>query len=135
METRQAKIHVNSLKCVRVEILAEATKAHLGYASGSFWKFEDKIFLVTNWHVITGRNYQTSKIMHKSGAIPGYLNLEFHTIREAKANTFHHDEAVVNDIEFIIHQHVHSIQQNSMHVFRSIDIMVMNTVQGNLRKR
>lgn len=99
MEKIQGKIHINSLKCVRIEILSDLTKAHLGWASGSFWKFKNRTFLVTNWHVITGRNYQTDETIHKSGAIPGFLNLEFHTIRKTEIQTFHHDEAIVNEVE------------------------------------
>lgn len=94
------KINTNSLKSVRIEVLAENTKKSLGWASGFFFKKEKRIFLVTNWHVVSGKNFLTKEFLNSSGAIPGYLNIEFHSARESdEKNHFHHDECIINDLE------------------------------------
>jgi hypothetical protein len=71
------RLHINSFKCCQIEILAERTKASLGFATGFLCIYKKQLFLVTNWHVATGRNFQTKKIMHNSGAVPGYFNLTY----------------------------------------------------------
>ena len=95
----QGKIQNISLNSVRIEVLSENTKQNLGWASGSFCTYKKQIFLVTNWHVVSGRNFQTNNPIHHSGAIPGFLNLEFHVIRNASDKTFYHDECEINDVE------------------------------------
>jgi hypothetical protein len=77
-------IHLNSLKSVRIEILSENTKKHLSWASGFLIEKNDKIFLVTNWHVVSGRNFETDNILHSSGAFPGFLNLFYTGTKEKK---------------------------------------------------
>ncbi len=58
-------------------MLAEETMASLGFATGFFCIYKSQIFLVTNWHVATGRNFQTKESLHFSGAIPAYFKLSF----------------------------------------------------------
>jgi len=79
-----------SLISVRVEVLAENTEAHLTWASGAFIKRKNKFFLVTNWHVVSGRNFQTNQPLHSSGSIPGFLNIHFAAISERVHNGFKH---------------------------------------------
>jgi hypothetical protein len=38
-------------------------------------KKTEEIFLITNWHVVTGRNPQTGQMIDSNGAIPSYLKL------------------------------------------------------------
>jgi hypothetical protein len=45
---------------VPLELLAN--KTHVGNATGFIWKLLEKHYLVTNWHVITGRNTRTGKL-------------------------------------------------------------------------
>lgn len=63
-----------SLVTTPIEILAENTKAIIGNASGFIVKYCDIHFLVTNWHVFSGKNYQTGELLHSSGAVPGFIN-------------------------------------------------------------
>jgi hypothetical protein len=39
-----------------------ANKTPMGVATGFIWKHPEKHYLVTNWHVITGRNARTGKL-------------------------------------------------------------------------
>lgn len=70
-------LHINSFKSVQIEALSKETKASLGYASGFICDYKGKYFLLTNWHVVSGRNFESKKIIHPSGTVPGYFNLTF----------------------------------------------------------
>jgi hypothetical protein len=45
----------------------------LGPATGFFKKLNDRVFLITNWHVVTGRHQETKQVLHSKGAIPDRL--------------------------------------------------------------
>jgi Trypsin-like peptidase domain len=50
----------------------------IGTATGSVWRNGDKLFLVSNWHVLSGRNtYSGKPIDEKNGSIPTYLDLHY----------------------------------------------------------
>jgi S1-C subfamily serine protease len=49
-----------SLCTIPLEILAN--EKPIGVATGFIWKLQEKHYLVTNWHVITGRNARTGKL-------------------------------------------------------------------------
>ena len=51
-------INVNSLKSLYITIYYNETK--LGTASGFIVKEKEKLYLITNRHVVTGRNNQTN---------------------------------------------------------------------------
>ena len=42
----------------------------LGHATGSYWQYGDEVFLVTNWHVVTGRNPNTMEHIHAHAGEP-----------------------------------------------------------------
>lgn len=52
---------------------------HLGNATGFIYKKNQKQYLVTNLHVLSGRNINTEKIESTSGAIPEYIEMSFST--------------------------------------------------------
>ena len=43
--------------------------------SGFFYKLNDSWFLVTNWHVFSGRHFLTKRPLLKSGRFPTYSGL------------------------------------------------------------
>jgi hypothetical protein len=47
----------------------------LSNASSFLWAHDSRIFLVTNWHVLSGRNALTGAVMHATGAIPSELKV------------------------------------------------------------
>lgn len=70
--------HLHSFRVAKLEILARDTLAPLGEATGFFCEFRGHTFLVTNWHVVAGRNYQTKLPLHHSQALPGTLKIHTH---------------------------------------------------------
>ena len=51
------------------EILARAT--------AFFWQHGDQIYLVSNWHVLSGRNPKTGQSKEKDGSVPDGLKVKF----------------------------------------------------------
>lgn len=47
----------------------------LATASGFIVKHNDCHFLITNWHVVTGRHAETGKPMHKMGSVPDRVTI------------------------------------------------------------
>ena len=45
----------------------------LSYATGFVVKKDDHCYLVTNWHVVSGRNPKTNKTLSPTGAIPNRI--------------------------------------------------------------
>ncbi len=66
---------VNFLSTVvhQLEVLAEETEATLGFATGFVCNYKGQLFFITNWHVVTGKNFITGEMLHESGASPGFL--------------------------------------------------------------
>ena len=69
---------LHSFRIARLEVLAEHTAASLADATGFFCEFHGRTFLVTNWHVVAGRHYQTNRPLHRSRALPGTLVIHAH---------------------------------------------------------
>ena len=45
----------------------------LGYGTCFFWKHENQIFLVTNWHNITGKDANSGQIIHSKAVVPNKI--------------------------------------------------------------
>ena len=75
------KLHFLSLTTVPIGVL-NAQGTHLSDATGFCYKTSDsKLFLITNWHVVTGRNH--IKPSHtKTGAVPCTLRVKLHKLQE-----------------------------------------------------
>lgn len=50
----------------------------IGQATGFFYKLDGGTYLVSNWHVLSGRDPQYGQPMHKSGAVPDSITLALH---------------------------------------------------------
>jgi len=50
----------------------------LSKASGSFWRYKDKSFLISNWHVFSGRNSETGILMDKDAIAPNLVKFTFY---------------------------------------------------------
>jgi hypothetical protein len=79
-------IHINSFKAVQIEILTKETSASIGFATGFICEYKQRFFLVTNWHVLSGQNFETKQVTHPSGAIPGYFNLSYYVAKNKIGN-------------------------------------------------
>lgn len=73
------RVHEHSLRVAQVDVLAQKTKHKLSSATGFWCNFKNKIFFVTNWHVVSGRNFETNKpVDRKTCALPGQLIIHGH---------------------------------------------------------
>jgi len=72
---RNTNLHINSFRSIQLHLNAQDTSAYLGSATGFLCGFKDRIFLVTNWHVFSGRNFETETPIHSSAALPGSIHL------------------------------------------------------------
>jgi hypothetical protein len=63
-----------SMCCTPIEILSnDGQDSVLATATGFYWQHEGKPFLVSNWHVFSGKNVFTSKLISKNGLVPQRL--------------------------------------------------------------
>ena len=57
-----------SLSTTPIELYFNATV--LGTATGFVWSIDDKAYLITNWHVVTGRVFPTGRYIKAHGGRP-----------------------------------------------------------------
>lgn len=66
-----AAMHTFSFSCTPIELLANDGSGRVfGTASGFYWLHDRRPYVVTNWHVVSGRNPFTGKVLSKYGFIP-----------------------------------------------------------------
>ena len=71
-----------SLTAVPLELFNKnhklGTETLLGVATSFVWKHHDnKHFLITNWHVVSGRDAQTRKYLKSHGGRPNMIRARF----------------------------------------------------------
>ncbi len=70
----QPPIDPHSLCCTPIELLSkDGHDTALNTATGFFWKHKNQAYLITNWHVLSGRNPFTGKILNQ-GYTPSKIN-------------------------------------------------------------
>jgi len=70
----------------------------IGIATGFLYYHDPAdLFLVTNWHVLSGRNYQTGQPMHLMGAIPDKLSVSYYSTKSLLLKKVEYD-LVVNGV-------------------------------------
>lgn len=74
-----------SFQVSKIAVLSEETCAPLGAATGFFLFFHEQYFLVTAWHVVSGRHFQTKEPLHHSLALPGTIECSYSIIRSISA--------------------------------------------------
>ena len=74
-----SRVYEHSLRVAKIDVFAQKTKAKLSSATGFWCNFKNQIFFVTNWHVVSGRNFETNKpVDTKTCALPGELIIHGH---------------------------------------------------------
>jgi hypothetical protein len=73
-----ASLNGRSLCCTPIELFSNDGKDEvLGAASGFFWLHKGQPYLVTNWHVVSGRNpFTGERLDRKNGYVP--QKIRFH---------------------------------------------------------
>lgn len=70
-----AAINTLSLCCTPIELLANDGSGNIiSHSTGFYWSHKGKSYLVTNWHVISGRNIFTGELISEHGFIPKNIN-------------------------------------------------------------
>lgn len=64
---------VHQLTFVAIRLEFRFDDVHLGTGTGFLYRFQRNLYLVTNWHNVTGRNPHTHKPLHAQAAIPNNM--------------------------------------------------------------
>lgn len=78
-DLRQIKIDPLSIRSLHIELLALGRS--IGVATGIICKSNERNWLVTNWHVLSGRSPQTGQPQHPKGAIPDQVRIAHHSTK------------------------------------------------------
>lgn len=83
-------LDITSIAVACVDAMNLDGSSSLGSATGFFAEYKERTYLITCWHVATGRNFQTKKPIRGDAALPGYLVLDAWAIRysDEKKETF-----------------------------------------------
>lgn len=68
---------LDQLSLVTVPLQQRFRDLGLGHATGFVWLRHDRFYLITNWHVVSGRNNETGETLHRFCAEPNILNAKF----------------------------------------------------------
>lgn len=79
MNQRKTNIDPLSVRSLLLELRVNGN--NLSTATGFIVSYEEKHFLITNWHVLTGRNPETNKVLSKTGGIPDEIQIVHHSSR------------------------------------------------------
>lgn len=71
------EVNVQSAVSLPIELFTDENK--ISCATAFFMNHNDELFLVSNWHVFSGRNCYSGQPIHRSGAIPNRLRISIHT--------------------------------------------------------
>ncbi len=70
-------VYVDPLSSVSCRLELNCSGKILGPASGALWKRSNRTYLISNWHVFSGRNTYTGQpLVEKSGALPDTISLK-----------------------------------------------------------
>ncbi len=76
----QTNTFIDPLSLTSLKIEPKFKDTHLAWATGFIISFNNNNYLITNWHVVTGRNSETDKCMdQKNAAIPDRICVTFHS--------------------------------------------------------
>ena len=71
-------ILIDPLTIISLHIEIYFNDVHLSNATGFLCKKDDDFYLVTNWHVLSGRNPETNEPLSKELAIPNKIKIWHH---------------------------------------------------------
>ncbi|MCF7917164.1 MAG: serine protease [Candidatus Omnitrophica bacterium] len=63
-------INIDTLSVASLYLIVKNGESFLGTATGFIVKHDDTNYLITNWHVLSGRNPGTNEVIHSTGAAP-----------------------------------------------------------------
>ncbi len=107
----------------------------LSGASGFIWEKNNEYYLITNWHVVTGRNYQTGELLDANGGVPHDILLDqmyFH--QNNKERKVPHCELYDDDdrptwFKHPVHKEQVDIVAIRIHGLEGLNTVSINTLQ------
>lgn len=88
---------VDALSKVSLRVQPKAIDFELASATGFCVRFQDRTFLVSNWHVFSGRDANTKTCLDSHAAIPDTLKVYFH--QRDKLGSWVEREVILNNPE------------------------------------
>jgi len=71
------KINIDPFSACTIPIFPKFDNEKLSTATGFFWRHEGRVLLITNWHVLSGREPKTGQPKSKDGALPNFIEFHF----------------------------------------------------------
>lgn len=68
---------IDIFSSVPVHVIPMFESTIFGGATAFFWSVDSQGFLITNWHVVTGRHFQTTETNAKHAGTPNKLRIQF----------------------------------------------------------
>lgn len=127
------KINPLSLSTTPIEILTASEKS-IGKATGFFYsRSSTELFLVTNWHVVTGRDLEKPTIS-KNGEVPTIIRIFLHKRTDKSADVIETSKLI--EIEFYINDEDGNSPEWFEHptLKNTVDVVVFK-IDGDLKER
>ncbi|MBC8204290.1 MAG: trypsin-like peptidase domain-containing protein [FCB group bacterium] len=90
-----------STSSLLIELYDDSKK--LGIATGFIIEWENKHYLITNWHVVTGKNPRTGEIKMPTGNIPSYIQIWHYYKRFGRWQKFQEELYYNNEPRWLEH--------------------------------
>lgn len=71
------QINVDPYSTCTIPIFPKFGNEKLSTATGFFWRHESRVLLITNWHVLSGREPKTGQPKSKDGVLPNFIEFHF----------------------------------------------------------
>lgn len=94
---KSIEINEYSMTSYNVDILFNDIK--LSNATCFFTRIKETLYLVTNWHVVSGRNADTKKCLDRMGSVPNKLRV--YIPKETEDSTFCYCDDFYMDVELL----------------------------------
>lgn len=88
-------MHDLSFTSISLELKTNGTP--ISTATGFFYKYESRTYLISNWHVFSGRHAHTGQPLHTQGAIPDELSFSLHHKIRGDKRMFNYSIKLLND--------------------------------------
>ena len=88
-------IKVDPLTLTSLYLKLQVNKHHLSTATGFVVQEQNRYFLVSNWHVFSGRNAETGKPLSDTAGIPDEVRIAHH-LRKGIGHWRFHGESLLN---------------------------------------
>lgn len=76
--TTKSQIRIDPLSATSLYLESTVRAVHLGSATGFVVKSGEQHYLVTNWHVVAGKDPDTNRVLSPTGEIPNELRVSHH---------------------------------------------------------